>query len=120
MQWIDLIKPLRSKARLAYGGILTDSRFLSVYIGAFANAIINLLLAGKVSFGNFWIWAVIGAIIALLLFWLWQNSMRHREIMYGYRVAIRTYDGNYVKSDLNRDHQLFGREKHVKHGKSLK
>ena len=82
--------------------------------GAVANAIVNLLLAGKINFGNALIWVIIGSLGALLLSWMYRNIRRNRVIMYGYSVAIRTHDHNYVTADLNRDHQLFGRAQNIK------
>jgi hypothetical protein len=81
--------------------------------GAIATAIINLLFAGKLNFNYWWTWVLGGAVLALVLFWLFRRSQQP-ILKYGQRVAIRTYDNTYVTLDLNHFNQMVGGAKEIK------
>ena len=77
-------------------------------VGAVATAILNLILSGKITSGFWWVW-ILGGFIGILLILLLYQMYTKKRLTYGCRIAIRTYDGNYVRVDLNQDKQLFGR-----------
>lgn len=81
--------------------------------GAIATAVVNLVLDGKININFWWVWILGGLFGAGLVFWLYKIYPQG-NLFYGCKVALRTYDSNYVTADLNQDHQLFGRAKSIK------
>jgi hypothetical protein len=85
--------------------------FVGAATSAIANAIISLILAGKIFYDYSWVWLIIGLLCAALVIWAYLRYRRN-VISYRSRVAIQTNDGNYVTADQNSE--IIGRAKVIK------